>query len=370
MRLNPADGLLYVLMRLLKSFDRRQTDIKYFEPDKVKNILVVSSTAIGDTLLSTPGIRAVRARYPDAKIIGHFSIKNMELFENNPDVNGIIPYHGGYRQFFRTIRKFRRHKFDLALIFHGNEPQATPMAYLSGARFIIKIPRSRQYGFLLSNSSNGFDNPWDHHAIDVRFKAASFARCAPDGKEMVLIPDKNTESFIDKYVRSIGIGENAIVVGFQVGAATRYKMWPKGNFIELGRRLLACNPALRIILTGSKREKNLCGAIAEEIGEGALSVAGRISLKQMSALVKKMHLLVTNDTGTMHIAIALKTKTVSLFCPTNYQGVGPVQDTHLHTIVHRDRPCNPCTTKKCATTSCMGLITVDEVFKAVQESLP
>jgi ADP-heptose:LPS heptosyltransferase len=357
-------------MKFLKLLDKRQTDLKHLDPSRVKAILVVSSTAIGDTLLSTPAIRAVRKRYPHANIFAHFNIKNMELFENNPDINGIIPYYRGYKKFFKTVREFRRRNFDLVLIFHGNEPQATPMAYLSGARFIIKIPRSRQYGFLLSNRSNGFDNPWDHHAIDVRFMAASFARCAADDKEMVLIPDKNTASFIDEYVRSIGIGENAIIVGFQAGAATRYKMWPKENFIELGRRLLACNPALRIILTGSKHEKNLCDAIAEEIGEGALSASGRISLKQMSALVKKMHLLVTNDTGTMHIAIALKTKTVSLFCPTNYQGVGPIQDTHLHTIVHKDRPCNPCTTKKCATPSCMRLITVDEVFKAVQESLP
>jgi 3-deoxy-D-manno-octulosonic-acid transferase len=81
MRINPIDGLLFLSMRLLKLIDRRQTDLKYFDPNKVKNILVVSSTAIGDTLLSTPAIRAVRERYPNAKIIAHFNIKNMELFE-------------------------------------------------------------------------------------------------------------------------------------------------------------------------------------------------------------------------------------------------------------------------------------------------
>ena len=74
----------FLLLKIVKFFDGRQTDLKYFDPETVKNILVVSSTAIGDTLLSTPAIRAVRERYPQARIVAHFNIKNMELFENNP----------------------------------------------------------------------------------------------------------------------------------------------------------------------------------------------------------------------------------------------------------------------------------------------
>ncbi len=177
MRMHPIDGLLFCTVRLLKSLDRRETDLNHFEPEDVKNILVVSSTAIGDTLLSTPAIRAVSERYPNAHIIAHFNEKNKELFENNPHIRGVIPYYGGYRKFLKTVRRFRRQKLDLVLIFHGNEPQATPMAYLSGARFIVKIPMSKEYGFLLSNRDNGFRNPWDHHAIEVRLKTASLVGC-------------------------------------------------------------------------------------------------------------------------------------------------------------------------------------------------
>src|SRR5208282_1086652 len=132
MRIHPLDGLLYLSMKVMKSLDKRQTGLEHFNPESVKNILVVSSTAIGDTLLSTPAIRAVRERYPDAAIIAHLNASNAELFKNNPDINGIIPYYGGYKRFFRTILELRRHNFDLALIFHGNGPQAIPMAYLSG----------------------------------------------------------------------------------------------------------------------------------------------------------------------------------------------------------------------------------------------
>jgi ADP-heptose:LPS heptosyltransferase len=369
MRIHPADFTLYLATRILKYFDRRQTDIKYFEPDKVKNILVVSSTAIGDTLLSTPAIRAVRERYPKAKIIAHFNIKNMELFENNPHIDGIIPYYGGYKKFFKTIREFRKHKFDLALIFHGNEPQATPMAYLGGARFIYKIPIPKQYGFLLSNTDSGFDNPWNYHAIDVRLKTASFAGCSGKNKEMVIIVDKDAEYFIDNLLENANMTSQDLIIGFQAGAAARFKVWPDAKFIELGKRLLQYKPNIKIIVIGSRDEKDLCNFIAKSIGDRALSMAGRLSLRQITALIKKLTILVTNDTGAMHIAIALGTKTISMFCPTNAWGVGPLQDIHLHKVIQKEMPCNPCITKKCKEPFCMELITVDEVYNAVVEGL-
>ena len=369
MRIHPADSLLYLIIKVLKSLDKRQTGLEHFDPASVKNILVVSSTAIGDTLLSTPAIRAVRERYPNAGIIAHFRSGNMELFSNNPYIDGIIPYYGGYKKFIRTILDSRSHHFDLALIFHGNEPQATPMAYLSGARFIMKVPISREYGFLLSNTSNGFDRPHQHHAIDVRLKTASFAGCTGNNREMVLIADEADRSAAGSYLSRLGVAGNAILIGLQVGAATLYKIWPGEKFIELGKRLAKTDPNIRILLTGSPGEKKLCASVADAIGDRAYSTAGEISLTTLRGLIEKMRLLVTNDTGAMHMAVALKTKTVSIFCPTSPAGVGPIQDIHLHRIVHKDSPCSPCITKKCRKPVCMDMIGVDEVYDAAMELL-
>ncbi len=370
MRISPLDGLLFFSVKILKCLDKRQTDLKYFDPKEVRNILVVSSTAIGDTLLSTPAIRAVRDRYPQANIIAHFNIRNAELFGNNPHVNGIVPYHGGYKRFFRTIREFRRHKFDLALIFHGNEPQATPMTYLSGARFILKVPRSREYGFLLSNTYNGFDNPMEHHVIDLRLKAASMAGCSEENREMTLVVDEEEESLIEAYVENLGVPKGAIIIGFQVGATADYKAWPEECFVELGRRLIAAGPMIRVVVIGSQQEKDTCASVAGKIGRGAVSSAGVIPLKSLGAMIRKMNILVTNDTGPMHMAVALGVKTVSLFCPTNAVNVAPSQDLHLHRVIRKEKPCDPCTAKKgCRKPLCMGQITVEEVYEAVRDML-
>ncbi|MBF0456386.1 MAG: glycosyltransferase family 9 protein [Nitrospirae bacterium] len=372
MRLNPFDGLLYLSMKLLRHFDKRDGSESSFSPgsaSSVRKILVISSTALGDTLMSTPAIKAVRTRYPEAHITACFNIKHAELFAGNPHIDAVIPYYGGYSRFLRTAQALRRTNPDLALIFHGNEPQATPLAYLSGARFIFKIPISRQYGFLLSNKSNGFDDPWSHHAIDVRLKTASFAHCSEGDRSMVLTADEKDITYIKAALSAHGLSGSNPIIGFQPGAAQLYKAWPKGHFIELGRRLLSLYPEAGIVITGSKGEVRLCGDIAAAIGRGAASLAGALSLKQLAALVKCLSVLVTNDTGTMHIAIALGTRTVSLFCPSNYKGTGAATEPHLHRIIGALRPCSPCVTKKCKTPHCMDAISVEEVLPAVTGSV-
>ncbi|MBF0319239.1 MAG: glycosyltransferase family 9 protein [Nitrospirae bacterium] len=370
MKLNPVDGLLYLSMKALKRFSKTRDNVaESCSPEHIRSILVISSTALGDTLMSTPAIKAVRTRYPEARITACINIRYAELFAGNPHIDAIVPYYGGYRRFLRTTCAMRSLNPDLALIFHGNEPQATPLAWLSGARFIYKIPISRQYWFLLSNTTNGFDDPWQHHAIDVRLKTASFADCAAADKHMVLNVDPDAAKYIQDRLAELKLTGKRPLIGFQPGAAQIYKAWPRGHFIELGRKLIARYPNAAVVITGSKDEHSLCNDIAAGIGNGAISLAGTLSLRQLAALVKALSVLVTNDTGTMHIAIALGTRTVSLFCPSNHWGTGAVTDLHLHKIISAERPCTPCVTKKCKAPHCMDAIGVDAVLSATEESI-
>lgn len=369
MRNNPIDVLLFLLLKIVKFFDGRQTDLKYFDPEVVKNILVVSSTAIGDTLLSTPAIRAVRERYPQARITAHFNIKNTELFENNPHIDEIIPYHGGYKKFFRTIIKFRKHKFDLALIFHGNEPQATPMAYLSGAGFIIKAPSTSEYRFLLSNINQTLRWKDLTHGVEQRLKAAELAGCRIKDKSMVLPIAKHGESAAKEFLENSGIRDTDTIIGFQAGASTLSRMWFPDRFAELGKRLINSYPELKIIITGSPEEYEHCRKIANAIGKRAIVSAGKIPLKYIPALIKRFKTLVTGDTGIMHIAVAVGTPVVALFAVADPDRSGPYYDMDKHTIIKKDRTCAPCVSKKCEYQRCMENISVDEVFDAVMDIL-
>ena len=369
MRLNPLDGILYLLVKVIKVFDKRDTDLKYFDPEKVKNILIVSSTAIGDTLLSTPAIRAIRERYPDTKIIAHFNIKNMELFENNPHIDGIIPYYGGYKRFFKTVREFRRNRFDVALILHGNEPQATPMAYLSGANFVVKLPNTSKYGFLLSNTTSHLQLPTSEfvHGIEQRLKVAALIGCSNKDKRMVLPVDRDDEDAVSGFLKSEGIKDDDMLIGFQVGASTVSRMWFAERFVELGKRLITAYPTTKIVITGSPDEKKYCEQIDREIGGRVIVSAGKLPLRQLSALVKRFKVLVTGDTGIMHIAIAVGTSVVALYAVADYRITGPYYDLEKHRVIQKWKTCDPCVSKKCEYQKCMENISVDEVFKSVTD---
>lgn len=369
MRINPIDGLLLLSMKLLKSLDTRQTDMKYFNSENVKNILIISSTAIGDTLLSTPAIMAVRERYPHAKIIGHFNIKNMELFENNPHIDGIIPYHGGYKNFFKTVREFRRHRFDLALIFHGNEPQATPMAYLSGAKCIVKVPNTSEYRFLLSNRSPILHWKNFTHGVEQRLKVAELVDCRVFAKRMVLSVSKFGEAVVKEFLENSGVKDTDTIIGFQAGASTVSRMWFADRFAELGKKLINSYPEVKIVITGSPQEYDYCKGIADDIGEKAIVSAGRIPLKYMPSLVSCFKGLVTGDTGIMHMAIAVGTPVVALFAVSDAKRSGPYYDLGKHVVIQKERTCEPCASKKCTYQKCMENISVDEVKETIEKLL-
>jgi len=167
MRLRLREPLLYRWLRLKRAFDHRPRPAEVLGTPAIKRILAISCTALGDTLLSTPGLNALRQTYPQAHITLLVHPALQALFGGLSAVDELIPYDGKWRGFGRVARQLK--DYDLAAIFHGNEPQATPLAYLSGARYIFKLPNNNRWNFLLSNREpvvgwddlgHGLNNVW------------------------------------------------------------------------------------------------------------------------------------------------------------------------------------------------------------------
>ncbi|MFQ5353747.1 MAG: glycosyltransferase family 9 protein [Thermodesulfobacteriota bacterium] len=377
MKIRPLEGMIYLLLRFMAGRDGRDRSLKALHKGSVKNILIISSTAIGDTLMSTPAIRAVRKCFPEASLTALLNRDNMELFRDNPHINGVVPYYGGWKRFFHTVAELKKYSFDAALILHGNEPQATPMAYLTGARFIIKLPNVSRFSFLLSNRTPELS--WEDlgHGIEARLQAASLAGCEADGLEMELPLDKGYDEAVTAFMEKEGLvgqeGEETILVGFNPGASTLSRMWFPERFIELAGRLAAEVPNLKIVLTGSPQEAPLCAEIAnglsDKTGQKAVVTANKLSLSESAAIIDKFSAFVTGDTGPMHIAYALKTPVVALYAVSEPEKTGPLTERGLHRIIKKQRTCAPCLSKKCTYQECMEQITVDEVFYALMDIL-
>jgi len=338
-----------------------------YQPENVQRILLVSSTALGDTVLSTAAMVAVREHFPAAHITALIHRDYVPLFEPTDFLDGIIAYYGGYSHFFSTFLALRRIHPDIALILHGNEPQATPLAYLAGARFIFKLPNTSRFAFLLSNQAPRLSWLDMGHGMMQRLKVAQLVGARIEGARMHLPIPNPTREIVTRWLAEHDVMAADIVIGLQAGASSRGRMWPVAHFVALAKMLLAVHPAYRFVITGAPHERLRCEEIARGIGAGAIVAAGALSIEMLPALVHRCAVLVTGDTGTLHVAVAVGTPTVSLFAVSGPDVSGPAYDLERHIVIHHPAPAG--VRSKTDNDRWMAQIPSDEVAAAVTQQL-
>lgn len=317
------------------------------------SILVFSNTALGDTLLSTPAIKSLRDSFPDARITLFIHKNVYPLMEGAEFADNFIVYHGGYKNFFSTVMQLRHVKADIALLLHSNGPQDIPMAIMSGAKTILKTPTKSTYRHHLSYEFS----KKEQHTIEDRLDLVR----AIGGEKLsarMLLP---LRYYVDSK-REIFEADKK-VIGFQPGAANIYKMWPAENFKELAEMLLQDDNVV-IGVSGSKREKKLGEIIKKANSTRVQNFCGEFAIEHLPKFIKEMDLLVTNDTGTMHIAIALGVPTVELFGGSESTETAAYQDMDRHVILQKNGAYVRVLDKKRRGDEAMRLISVAEVYRS------
>lgn len=355
--------LLRWSLRALKALDGRDDDPRCLRAEDVRCVLLVSSTALGDTVMSTAAFGPLRRRFPVARIVALIHESCEPLFRHCAEIDETIAARGGWRDFAVLAARLRRRRPEVAVILHGNEPQATPLAYLAGARWIFKLPNARNpFRFLLANRAASAGEPG--HGLDLRLRTAALAGAAVAGARMKLpkVPgaSERVEAFL--LARDFAPGRR---VAMQCGASAASRMWPAEKFVVLGQRLRQIHPDIGIVLTGSPAERAYLDGIARGIGGAATIVtAGELPIECLPALVASCACLVTGDTGTMHVAFALEVPAVCLFAVSDPATSGPPYDHERHVVIHRPCPDLSIRTKS-DDARCIARIEVDEVFAAV-----
>ncbi len=357
----------------------RKRSVNELKPEEIRKVLAVSSTAIGDTLLSTPAVRATRCILPNASIDFMVRKKFSVFFENNPDIRTIVPYYGGYKRSFSLLNRIKSGNYDLCLVFHDSDPCPVQAAYLARIPFIARIGFKDETVAPFLNVRVPYRD--EAHVIEQRLDVLralfKVKLDSPRDKRMVLpVAVEEAETFWDDLLNDLGrnYAKNKRI-GFQIAASRPYKAWPKGHFSKLGKRLLADSEDVNIILFGGPEDEKIGKEIAEGITTGSgqkpriINLAGRLPLKKLPAALRGLDLFITNDTGPFHVAVALKTPTISLFVPSTVRHTGPYQDLEIHKVIRKPRPCSPCIQKYCNDPNCMSIISVEEVYQAVKTSL-
>jgi ADP-heptose:LPS heptosyltransferase len=330
----------------------------------VRRVLLISNTALGDTLFSTPAIRALKERFPawELEVLAHrvFGV----LLAHNPHVAKIWTYPGRNRRLLRLVRDLGSRAYDLVIILHGNDPEATLLAHLTGSPFIIGSAGSPLAFAYAARVGPG--GPFEH-AIERRLNFVRLLGADTGDKRMDLwLPPEESEKAAAILAEHFGAAP-ARLMAFHPTGSDPYKWWPGASFAELGNFLSESYQTPLLIISG-KRDREQAEAIAARINGPTLVTGGRFPLLTVAALLSRCRLLVANDSGPLHMGLALGVPTIGLFGADDPRRVGPYGVDWGAALHKRDKVCatEPCRLKKCSENLCMEAIAVADVVQFIK----
>lgn len=326
------------------------------------NILLIKPGAVGDLLQLTPVIRTLALKYPGARItllLG--SSASATMFQYNQHVSETIVFDrkGAHRSptaFLQLWNRIRTANYDLVVNFQRSNAKAW---LLASAAFPCRV--------LVYHKARGRTV----HAVvnHLETLAPLGIRSEQCDLSLELFYGPEEQNFADTLFQQKGIA-GKIVIALNPGASNRIKCWSPEKFAALANLLVSRLDA-GIILVGGGSERDLAEGILAGMESKPLDLIGKTSLLQLGAVLAGCDVLVSGDTGPLHMATAVKTPVAALFGAIDPLRTGPVGEGH-RVIRHDELACVPCVAKSCVNKidlECMLKITPDEVFETVVDML-
>ncbi|HEV2583495.1 MAG TPA: lipopolysaccharide heptosyltransferase II, partial [Ktedonobacteraceae bacterium] len=333
--------------------------------------------------------RALKRTYPQAEIDLLALPSSAKIVEGDPDLASIITYDpnvwrrpkalfraGNWREALRLVQRLRGRRYDLAVSVFGN--WAAILAVLSGARRTVGFKDEGYPGFMTD------DVPGRHwkagerlHEVDYCLQLARAAGVmpTPQDREPRLYVTEQASQQIEALLASAGIQPGKALIACHVSSNNGHsKRWPLPYWAALLERLIREDEA-QIVLTGAPVDlpyiENVTRRMSEQTAGKVLNLAGKTSLGQLAALLQRADLLISGDSGPMHIAAAVGTPLIAIHGPTDPAQSGPISP--RATVLRSDIWCSPCyqakDTADCRffTTLCMKDITPNQVYHAIMQ---
>jgi len=300
---------VFHLLRLLGAVPRKS----HFEKKDVKKILIIRIDRIGDVLLSTPAIRAVKESFPKAEVHLLVTGYTQDLVINNPHINKLL----GYR------KDKIGDDYDLAIALHPGFKQ-NYITFMSGARYRVGY-EGQGGGVFLTDTLMDDRETRIRHEVESALEVVARVGCQTGNKSLEISVTREGERFAEHFFKKNQIKTDDRVIIMHPGARQEYIRWKKEGFAEVADQLIRC-PKSKVILIGGDGEGPLLKEVASLMETRPLLALG-LKLTQLVSLIKRGALFIGNSTGPMHIAAALKVPVVAIFGNTHpldsYQEWGP-----------------------------------------------
>ena len=342
-----------------------------------EKILVIRFSSIGDILLATPLLRVLREKFPDAQI--DFLIKSefAELVKYNPHLSSVIQFSSDAgNELSRINKQIRAARYDVLLDLH-NSLRTRWLRSFSRARKVRVVDKRVVRRFLLvKRKKNYYGNAV--HVVDRYVETAAPLGVHNDGMGLEVHVPEDLRAVTRAKLARHNLDASATVIGIVPGARHFTKRWPQERFVEFGVKAARTSPA-KFLLFGGKAEADYCADVSQLINaacgsNAAVSLAGQLSLLETAVAFDACGLVVTNDTGLMHLAAARKRKIVAIFGSTVKEfGFTPygTENIVVENSVLSCRPCSHIGLAACPEGHfrCMVEISSDEVEREAHSLL-
>lgn len=349
----------------------------------MEKILIINPFGIGDVLFTTPLIRALKEKYPDC-FIGYWCNERVrDLLKTEPIIDKIFPLsRGDIKRVYKGLKRFavlldliwgiRRNRFDIAFDF-SLDSRYELWSKLAGIKRRIGFDYKGRGRFLTDKI--GLTGYSGRHVVEYYTDLLKFIGIEPDNKFLCLtVSDENKAKTKDALSKS-GIPSAGPIIGIAMGGGASwgrgavYKQWPAEKFGQLAARLVKERGAY-VVLMGSADEKPLAEIVRND-SANIVDLTGKLSMEELAATIKELKLLICNDGGPLHMAVALGVSTVSVFGPVDERVYGPYPLSEKHIVIKKDLLCRPCYKNfrfpGCSNNKrCLEDISVDEVYERVK----
>ncbi len=282
-----------------------------------KKILVINTKYLGDLIVCTPALRALRKSFPGSFISILVRQEYKDVLTGNVNIDEIIPFdfsikkmHGFERLKleYDFVRYIRQKKFDIAVSLQSGDRYAEWL-FLAGAKIRI-APKKQNLNFLLTKKVEVYEDTISY--LDYYLKIIEASGAAADGKQTEFYLDNNFKDWSESFRNEHDIGNDELLVGIHAGASEPTKIWPIENFRELVDKLIA-DYRLKIILFVGPAEKNIVGYFLNLRNMKVITADTSGNIQQLAWLIHLCKLFIANDSGARHVAAALNIPSITLF---------------------------------------------------------
>lgn len=323
------------------------------DKNRVKKILLITLSNIGDVILTSPVITALKEEFPEARLSVVVGPRARGLFLGDPQIEEVFAYDKAatFGEKLKFMWLLRSRRYDLVADLRNS---------------LIPIFLSSRYRTgMLSRSPKNIRHMRDRHLWRLKPLLSSRADLLTGSPQPYLWIEPEVGGYMDGVLSDHGIGLKDKMVAVSPGARSHTKRWKKEGFREVCNRLIE-EEGIKVVMVGDKEDQPLVAEIVSDMSNQVVDLCGQTNLKQLAHLLKRCALLISNDSAPMHISWAVGTPVVAIFGPTDSSKYRPLG--RRNRVIRKELSCSPCELALCKFNhECMDQIQADEVFEAARE---